>query len=56
MDGVEIIQKVRGWSNVPIIVVSARSEDQDKVEALDAGADDYLTKPFSCLLYTSRCV
>ena len=47
MDGVEIIQKIRGWSNVPIIVVSARSEDQDKVEALDAGADDYLTKPFS---------
>lgn len=47
MDGVEIIKKVRGWSNVPIIVVSARSEDQDKVEALDAGADDYLTKPFS---------
>lgn len=47
MDGVEIIRKVRGWSNVPIIVVSARSEDQDKVEALDAGADDYLTKPFS---------
>ena len=47
MDGVEIIQKIRGWSNVPIIVVSARSEDRDKVEALDAGADDYLTKPFS---------
>lgn len=47
MDGVDIIRKVRGWSNVPIIVVSARSEDQDKVEALDAGADDYLTKPFS---------
>lgn len=47
MDGVEIIRKVRGWSNVPIIVVSARSEDRDKVEALDAGADDYLTKPFS---------
>lgn len=47
MDGVEIIQKVRGWSRMPIIVVSARSEDQDKVEALDAGADDYLTKPFS---------
>ena len=47
MDGVEIIQKVRGWTNMPIIVVSARSEDQDKVEALDAGADDYLTKPFS---------
>ena len=47
MDGVEIIQKVRGWSNMPIIVVSARSEDTDKIDALDAGADDYLTKPFS---------
>ena len=47
MDGVDIIKKIRGWSNVPIIVVSARSEDRDKVEALDAGADDYLTKPFS---------
>lgn len=47
MDGVDIIKKVRGWSLIPIIVVSARSEDQDKVEALDAGADDYLTKPFS---------
>ena len=47
MDGVEVIQKVRGWTNPPIIVVSARSEDQDKVDALDAGADDYLTKPFS---------
>lgn len=47
MDGVEIIKKIRSWSNMPIIVVSARSEDTDKVEALDAGADDYLTKPFS---------
>ena len=47
MDGVEIIKKIRGWSNLPIIVVSARSEDSDKVAALDAGADDYLTKPFS---------
>lgn len=47
MDGVEIIKKVRSWSNMPIIVVSARSEDSDKVAALDAGADDYLTKPFS---------
>ena len=47
MDGVEIIRKVRGWSAMPIIVISARSEDSDKVEALDAGADDYLTKPFS---------
>lgn len=47
MDGVEIIQKIRTWSNMPIIVISARSEDSDKIEALDAGADDYLTKPFS---------
>ncbi len=47
IDGVEIVRKVRAWSNTPIIVVSARSEDFDKVSALDAGADDYLTKPFS---------
>ena len=47
MDGVEIIEKIRTWSNMPIIVISARSEDTDKIEALDAGADDYLTKPFS---------
>lgn len=47
MDGVDVIKKVRAWSNIPIIVVSARSEDKDKVNALDAGADDYLTKPFS---------
>lgn len=47
MDGVEIIKKIREWSNMPIIVISARSEDEDKIEALDAGADDYLTKPFS---------
>lgn len=47
MDGVEVIKKVRTWSNMPIIVISARSEDQDKIEALDSGADDYLTKPFS---------
>lgn len=47
IDGVEIIKKIRMWSNCPIIVVSARSEDKDKIEALDSGADDYLTKPFS---------
>ncbi len=47
IDGVEIIKKIREWSNMPIIVISARSEDEDKIEALDAGADDYLTKPFS---------
>ena len=47
MDGIDIIKKIRTWSNVPIVVVSARSEDRDKIDALDAGADDYLTKPFS---------
>lgn len=46
-DGVEVIKKIRTWSNMPIIVISARSEDTDKIDALDAGADDYLTKPFS---------
>lgn len=47
IDGVEVIRRIRDWSNVPIIVISARSEDSDKIAALDAGADDYLTKPFS---------
>lgn len=47
MDGIEVIRRIRSWSNVPIIVISARTEDSDKIEALDAGADDYLTKPFS---------
>lgn len=47
IDGVEVIKRVRSWSKMPIIVISARSDDEDKVEALDAGADDYLTKPFS---------
>ena len=47
MDGIEVIRQIRSWSNMPIIVISARSEDSDKIEALDAGADDYLTKPFS---------
>ncbi|MCR5771623.1 MAG: response regulator transcription factor [Butyrivibrio sp.] len=47
LDGVEVIKRIREWSIMPIIVISARSEDEDKIEALDAGADDYLTKPFS---------
>ena len=47
MDGVDVIRSLRGWSHMPVIVVSARLEDADKVEALDAGADDYLVKPFS---------
>jgi two-component system KDP operon response regulator KdpE len=47
LDGIDIIRQIRAWSNMPIIVISARSDDADKIEALDAGADDYLTKPFS---------
>lgn len=47
IDGVEIIKRLRSWSVVPIIVISARSDDKDKIKALDAGADDYLTKPFN---------
>lgn len=47
LDGIEVIRRVRTWSQVPIIVVSARGEDYDKIAALDAGADDYLSKPFS---------
>lgn len=47
MDGVEMIKSLREWTNKPILVVSARGEDTDKISALDAGADDYITKPFS---------
>lgn len=45
-DGLEVLARVREWSDVPVIVVSARGQEQDKVDALDLGADDYLTKPF----------
>lgn len=54
MDGVDIIRKVRTWSDVPIIVISARTDDDDKIAALDAGADDYLTKPFSIVELLAR--
>lgn len=47
IDGIDVIKRVRNWSEVPIIVISARCEDTDKIDALDSGADDYLTKPFS---------
>jgi two-component system KDP operon response regulator KdpE len=47
MDGLEVQRSLRGWSQVPIIVVSARGQEQDKIVALDEGADDYLTKPFN---------
>lgn len=46
MDGMEVIRKLRSWTNIPIIVISARSQEKEKVDALDAGADDYITKPF----------
>ena len=56
MDGLDIIRQVRAWSKMPIVVVSARDRERDKVEALDLGADDYITKPFgtSELLARSR--
>ena len=46
MDGVEVLQGLRGWTSVPVLVLSARGEQAEKVAALDAGADDYITKPF----------
>lgn len=53
-DGMEVIRKVREWSQMPIIVVSARDQDKEKAAALDAGADDYLTKPFSATELLAR--
>jgi two-component system KDP operon response regulator KdpE len=46
-NGIELIRDLRGWSDLPILILSARSQETDKIDALDAGADDYLTKPFS---------
>ena len=54
MDGIDIITKIRTWSNMPIIVVSARSEDTDKIMGLNIGADDYITKPFNLLELIAR--
>lgn len=54
IDGMEIIKKVREWSEMPIIVVSARDQDKEKAAALDNGADDYLTKPFSATELMAR--
>ena len=53
-DGMEVIKKVREWSTMPIIVVSARDQDKEKAAALDNGADDYLTKPFSATELLAR--
>jgi two-component system, OmpR family, KDP operon response regulator KdpE len=47
LDGVDVVRGLRGWSSAPIIILSGRSDSADKVDALDAGADDYLTKPFA---------
>lgn len=54
MDGMEIIHHVREWSKLPILVVSARDQDREKAAALDAGADDYITKPFSAMELMAR--
>jgi len=54
MDGGEIIASVRSWTQIPIVVISARSTEQDKAEALDAGADDYITKPFGAVELLAR--
>ena len=53
-DGMDVIKKVREWSDIPIIVVSARDQDKEKAAALDAGADDYITKPFSATELMAR--
>ncbi|WP_341316506.1 response regulator [Paraburkholderia sp. IMGN_8] len=54
MDGIDVIRELRSWSAIPVIVLSARSSEDDKVAALDAGADDYLTKPFGLPELTAR--
>jgi len=54
LDGVEVIRRVREWSQVPIVILSARTREQEKIAALDAGADDYLTKPFGVGELTAR--
>ena len=54
MDGMEVLKSVRKWSNLPVVVVSARNHEHDKVEALDYGADDYLVKPFGVMEMVSR--
>src|SRR5664280_1819697 len=60
LEGMEVLKRLREWSRVPVIILSVRDREDDKVAALDAGADDYVTKPFNsaellarCLLYTS---
>ncbi len=54
LDGIEVVRGLRGWSSVPIIMLTVREQDTDKIEALDAGADDYVTKPFSMGEFLAR--
>ena len=54
IDGIETTRRIRGWTQTPIVILSVQSQDTDKIEALDAGADDYLTKPFSVGELTAR--
>ena len=54
MDGITVIEKLRGWTNVPIIVLTVRDDERSKVRALDAGADDYVTKPFGMAELVAR--
>lgn len=54
MDGLEVIQRIRGWSQVPILVLSARGREEEKVKALELGANDYLTKPFGAAELVAR--
>lgn len=54
MDGMEVIRRLREWSSIPVIVISARSHEQEKAKALDLGADDYITKPFSTVELLAR--
>ena len=54
MDGLEVLQKLRSWSDVPVIIISARTKEQEKVSALDLGADDYITKPFGMMEFVAR--
>ena len=55
MDGLDVLKTIRQWTGLPVIVVSARGHEREKVEALDLGADDYITKPFNTNLLISRC-
>ena len=54
IDGMEILSRLRKWSGMPVVVISARSHEKDKVEALDLGADDYITKPFNPIEVSAR--